>query len=93
MSTKTAVRAKAKPGRSVDLKPEYRFDYTQSKSNRFASKMQEGSVAVVLDPDVASVFQTAESVNTVLRALRKTMPNRSSGRRGRGPSPAKRLSA
>jgi len=33
-------------------------------------------VAVLLDPDVARVFQSAESVNAVLRALVATMPSR-----------------
>jgi hypothetical protein len=38
--------------------------------------MQKGSAAVLLDPDVAQLFKTAESVNAVLRALMKTMPVR-----------------
>ena len=33
-------------------------------------------MAVLLDPDVARVFQSAESVNAVLRALVATMPSR-----------------
>ncbi len=36
--------------------------------------VQEGSIAVLLDPDVARVFRTAQSVNGVLRALLATMP-------------------
>jgi hypothetical protein len=58
-----------------ELLPEYRFDYTQAKPNRFAS--QEGSSAqrmVLLDEDVAQVFTTPESVNKVLRALIASMP-------------------
>jgi hypothetical protein len=31
-------------------------------------------LVVILDPDVARVFTTAESVNTVLHALISTMP-------------------
>jgi hypothetical protein len=51
-----------------DLEPEYRFDYTKAKPNRFAAGYKPGSRVVVLDPDVAEVFTTTESVNAVLRA-------------------------
>ena len=50
-------------------------DYTNTKAkpNRFAGRARPGSVAVLLDPDVARVFQSAKSVNAVLRALVATM--------------------
>jgi hypothetical protein len=67
---------KAKPSRSNGLQPEYRFDYANAKPNRFSKRVRAGSVAVLLDPDVARVFQNAESVNAVLRALLSTMPAR-----------------
>jgi hypothetical protein len=51
------------------MRSEYRFDYSESKPNRFASQIKEGSVAVLLDPDVASVFDSSESVNRLLRAV------------------------
>ncbi|MBL8221480.1 MAG: hypothetical protein JNL62_19755 [Bryobacterales bacterium] len=80
-TTKVTSSPKSKPSRS-ELKEEYRFDYSTSKPNRFAERMQGGSLAVVLDPDVAQVFQDAESVNAVLRALMTTMPQRKkSGKR------------
>lgn len=53
---------------------EYRFDYTKAKPNRFAGQPDEPRVVVVLDPEVAEVFETPDSVNEVLRALIKTMP-------------------
>lgn len=59
---------------STELLPEYHFDYANGKPNRFPQKIPQGSLTVILDPDVASVFQDAESVNAVLRALPKTMP-------------------
>jgi len=59
-----------------ELRDEYRFDYTKAKPNRFAGQHQESRVVVVLDPDVAEVFETPDSVNEVLRALIKTMPKR-----------------
>ena len=59
-----------------ELKPEYSFDYSTAKPNRFAMRAQPGSLAVVLDPDIAKVFKDAGSVNSVLRALMETMPRR-----------------
>ena len=66
------------PEPEEDLLPEYRFDYAKARPNRFAARLKRGSRAVVLDPDVAAVFSTPESVNAVLRALIETMPQRSS---------------
>jgi hypothetical protein len=57
-----------------ELRPEYRFDYSKSRENRFAGRSQGERLVVVLDPDVAEVFKTPESVNEVLRALIATMP-------------------
>ena len=56
-----------------DLRAEYHFDYRQSRPNRFAGKVDTTAVVVVLDPDVAEVFTTPESVNTALRALINVM--------------------
>jgi hypothetical protein len=57
-----------------ELREEYRFDYAKAKPNRFAGRPDEPRVVVVLDPEVAEVFETPDSVNEVLRALIKTMP-------------------
>lgn len=57
-----------------DLKPEYQFDYTKAKPNRFAQKTADGSLVVVLEPDIAHVFSTPDAVKRVLRALIATMP-------------------
>lgn len=57
-----------------DLLPEYSFDYSKARPNRFAAKLEPGSRIVILDPDVAEVFTTPEVVNRVLRALIATMP-------------------
>lgn len=53
-----------------DLLPDYEFNYSEARPNRFA----EDRVAVLLDPDVAAVFNTSDAVNRVLRALIATMP-------------------
>lgn len=57
-----------------DLRPEYRFDYSRAKPNRFAERFQTDSVAVVLDPDVASVFRSSDSVNELLRSVIAALP-------------------
>jgi hypothetical protein len=63
-------------GPEDDMLPEYRFDYSKARPNRFAAHLKPGCRAVVLDPDVAAVFSTPESVNGVLRALIQTMPEK-----------------
>jgi hypothetical protein len=66
------------PKRTTDspdaLSPDYRFDYGKSKPNRFAAKMSQNAVTVVLDPDVAAVFKSSRTVNTLLRSVIKAMP-------------------
>lgn len=62
-----------------EMRPEYHFDYAKARPNRFAGRIQAGAVAVVLDPDVASVFGSSETVNALLRSVISAMPER--GRR------------
>ena len=56
-----------------DLLPEYDFNYTKAKPNRFASVKSQRTVAV-LDEDLSKVFTTTESVNKALRALIEAVP-------------------
>lgn len=56
------------------MRQEYRFDYRKARSNRFAPLMKGTTVAVVLDPDVASVFTSSESVNSLLRSVISALP-------------------
>ena len=58
------------------MRREYRFDYRKSRPNRFAPLMKGETVAVVLDPDVASVFRSPESVNFLLRSVITALPKR-----------------
>ena len=74
MIMKKTSRPKAKAKQPDELAPEYRFDYAKSKPNRFAKRTHPESIAVLLDPDVAQVFETGKAVNAVLRALMTTMP-------------------
>ena len=71
---KTLVRKK-KPVKQQTLRTEYRFDYSKSKPNRFAAKMSEGTIAVVLESDVAAVFRSSEAVNALLRSIISAMPS------------------
>lgn len=71
---KNTSQTKRKAKQANGLRTEYRFDYTKVKPNRFAERARPGSVAVLLDPDVARVFKSGETVNAVLRALVATMP-------------------
>ena len=49
------------------------YDFSKGEVGRYAKRYAEGTNVVVLDPDVAAVFKTAESVNRVLREhLKKT---------------------
>ena len=57
-----------------DMLPQYDFDYNKARPNRFAGEIDKNCLVVVLDADIAQVFTTSESVNSVLRALITTMP-------------------
>ena len=69
-----------------DLRPHYDFDFKNMKPNRFASqKKVYKRQFVILDEDVAKVFDSSESVNDVLRlairAMRTAVGKRSSSKR------------
>jgi hypothetical protein len=76
------MKATRKPGKASadDLRPEYHFDYARSRANRFAST-QGRTVAVVIDPDVAQVFDSSESVNRLLRSVIAAVPGAKAGHR------------
>ena len=70
---KTSDRKRA-PAARADMQREYRLDYRRAKPNRFAAAMRETTIAVVLDPDVAVVFRSSESVNALLRSVLSALP-------------------
>ncbi|MDJ0598337.1 MAG: hypothetical protein QNJ37_05805 [Crocosphaera sp.] len=57
-----------------DLLPEYNFDYSKAHPNRFADQLNETTITVTLESDVAKVFQTSEDVNKALRAILSAIP-------------------
>jgi hypothetical protein len=70
-----ASRSRRRQGSDNEMQPHYDFDYSKSRPNRFASRFTNETVAVVLDPDVANVFRSSESVNTFLRSAITAMPS------------------
>lgn len=67
---KTTTRQK----RNDELRPEYDFSAMVSRPNPFATRMTDPVVAVVLEPDVAQVFGTADDVNRMLRSVISGLP-------------------
>jgi hypothetical protein len=66
MPTKKPSSRKKVP--SDEMRPEY--DFSKAQPNRFAKqfKRQGGGVLVLLEPDVAEVFDSSKKVNRFLRA-------------------------
>jgi hypothetical protein len=75
MKSKTMKKTPtSKPRKAAEMSAEYKFDYKKAKPNRFAYRMKDGPLVVVVDPDVAKVFTSTEEVNNALRALISAMP-------------------
>ena len=71
---KKAPTDKSKQKTSGEMLPEYSFDYSKAKPNRFASRVDPSRLVVALDSDVSEVFTTPDAVNKALRALIEAMP-------------------
>jgi hypothetical protein len=58
------------------------YDFSKGVRGKYVERFAKGSIAVVLEPDVAAEFRTAQSVNKALRKLiapkktKKTRPNK-----------------
>lgn len=59
-----------------EMDSEYRFDYKKAKPNRFAERMKREPLVVMIEPDIAKVFTSAEQVNKALRALISAIPEK-----------------
>ncbi len=57
-----------------DMLPEYHFDYNKARPNRFAQDIAEGSLVVLLEPELAQVFKTPEHVKAILKAIAQAIP-------------------
>jgi len=52
---------------SEEMRAEY--DFSKGVRGKYAKRYASGTNVVVLDPDVAKVFDSSEAVNTALRSL------------------------
>jgi hypothetical protein len=66
-----------------EMRAEYRFDYSKAKPNPYAARLGKDTVTIVLDPDVAAVFSSSESVNTLLRSVIAALPTATKRRTGK----------
>lgn len=84
------TRRRASTADVDDMLPEYDFDWSKARPNRYAARLKD-TVAVVLEPDVAEAFPTSESVNTFLRSVLAAVPRRTSAvaSRRKRPQPSK----
>ena len=71
-------QSKRKARTSDQMRPEY--DFSEGVRGKHAARYASGTNVVVLAPDVASQFRTADDVNETLRAVARLMQRR----RGRG---------
>jgi len=46
-----------------------KYDFANGTPNKYAPRYVQGSVVVVLDPDVAATFGSSKEANEALRAL------------------------
>jgi hypothetical protein len=67
-------RTEAEERNVDDLRPEYDFDYSRAKPNRFAAELSGDCIAIVLEPDVAAVFRDSATVNALLRSVISALP-------------------
>ena len=67
---KNKVKHKASKGKDT-MRPEY--DFGNGVRGKHAAEYAEGTNVVILEPDVAREFRTAEQVNETLRVVSKLL--------------------
>jgi hypothetical protein len=45
------------------------YDFTKGVRGKYVSRFKKGSNVIILDPDVAEIFNDSESVNNALRSI------------------------
>mgnify|MGYP001792390853 CR=1 FL=1 len=68
------MKKPSKPTHRSGMRPEY--DFTGGVRGKYAARYLAGTNIVMLDPDVAAVFESPEQVNRALRALLEAVPIR-----------------
>jgi hypothetical protein len=71
---KKTKRKPRRPSATDAMRPEY--DFRGGIRGKYAARYRQGTNVVLLDPDAAAAFGTAESVNRALRALLDVVPAR-----------------
>lgn len=71
----TMQKDKLKNTETDELHEHYDFDYSKAKPNRFAARLTQEQLMVVIDPDMAVIFPTSEAVNEALRVLATAAQN------------------
>jgi hypothetical protein len=67
------MKKTSKPTPRRGMRAEY--DFTGGVRGKYAARFRAGTNIVVLDPDVAAVFESPEQVNRALRALLAAVPS------------------
>ena len=77
------MKKKSAKGRNDDLRPEYDLSelLKTGAQGKYAQRYREGTNLVLLAPDVAEAFPTAEAVNETLRLVLQLAELRSKRRR------------
>lgn len=65
----TAPSERPEPGDVGSDEALSEYDFRGGERGKYALRYAAGTNVVVLDPDVAAVYPTAEAVNSALRAL------------------------
>ena len=60
---------KKAPNRALEPEIGEEYDFSRGVRGKYARRYAQGTNVVVIEPDVAKAFPTAEAVNSSLRAL------------------------
>lgn len=71
-------------GPGYEMRPEY--DFAEGIRGKYIARLLRGTKVVVLDPDIARAFKTAEAVNGALRLQTGKAPKRKPPRGARSKS-------
>jgi len=67
---------KKAPDKKAEPEMRAEYDFSRGARGKYARRYAQGTNVVVLEPDVAKVFPSAEDVNRSLRALAGIMSRR-----------------
>jgi hypothetical protein len=76
------MKKRSSPEPDLDEMPA-EVDFSGGERGRYAARFSSDTIAVVLDPDVARAFPTAESVNKTLRRVLKSRKARPAAQKRR----------